>query len=159
MEKSWSVPYCPLLSPNGKEYIGKVISPERFIERQGEHDRATKRVNTYRIIKDKVPLNNLSLEAETAIRLGGGPATQGGTLENKRYEMNNNKYKSMGGNVSKPTGNVSSSQQSAKSYYAPSIRGTTVLNGLSALSLIFLYFDFKEMMDQATNPCPQPYCM
>ena len=40
---------------------------------------------------------------ETHIRQGGGPMKKGGKLANKRYQMNDVKYKGAGGSVPKPT--------------------------------------------------------
>jgi len=40
---------------------------------------------------------------ETHIRQGGGPSKKGGKLANKRYQMNDVKYKAAGVTVPKPT--------------------------------------------------------
>jgi hypothetical protein len=40
---------------------------------------------------------------ETHIRNGGGPMKKGSKLENKRYQMNEKRYRAAGGKSNRPT--------------------------------------------------------
>jgi RHS repeat-associated protein len=86
--------------PNGECYVGQ-CQTTRFTERQAEHDRATGRDNTYRTL-DRIEGTRTDARVleETRIRQGGGTDV----LENKRYEMNDQKFRALGGSATKPVG-------------------------------------------------------
>ncbi len=88
--------------PNGECYVGSCLDA-RFPARQVEHDRKTGRVNRYKPL-EQVPDSLRDMAEETLIRKYGGPAKQGGALENRRYQMNNDRYNNAGGTTPKPTG-------------------------------------------------------
>jgi RHS repeat-associated protein len=87
----------------GEKYIGQSKSEERYIERQGEHDRKLGVKHKYKELGRAKPGKDLNVLEETHIRQAGGPKTKGGTLTNKRYQMSESNYKAAGGSVQKPT--------------------------------------------------------
>lgn len=88
--------------PSGERYVGQAKSDERFLKRQGEHNRKTQRTNTYEILGYAKPGKDLDVLEETHIRRQGGLPKDGGSLENKRYQMSDENYKKAGGTESKP---------------------------------------------------------
>jgi hypothetical protein len=93
------------IAPDGGCYVGHCMA-DRFSDRMSEHDRATKRANTYEV-QDR--LNGTRTDArvaeETKIRQNGGIDK----LENQRFEMNEQTYRANGGTESKPATNASRS--------------------------------------------------
>jgi hypothetical protein len=89
--------------PNGERYVGQAKSDERFLKRQDEHDRKTGRTNTYQILDRGKPGKDLDVLEETNIRREGGLPKDGGTLENKRYQMSDKNYQQAGGTEPKPS--------------------------------------------------------
>jgi RHS repeat-associated protein len=87
----------------GERYIGQAKSKSRFLERQIEHDRKLGVKHKYNELGRAKPGQDLNVLEETHIRMGGGPIRKGGNLANKRYQMNDLKYKAAGGTVIKPT--------------------------------------------------------
>ena len=135
--------------PNGECYVGSSCSPERYGKRQVEHDKTTGRRNEYEILQEKVPADQRRFIEEKTIRENGGPGKQGGTLENKRYEMNDQEFQKRGGTTPKPT----SPAPTPTSPRAPGIRlpGFLMIPGL-----ILEFQEFDRMMN---DPCYQnPYC-
>jgi RHS repeat-associated protein len=118
--------------PDGQCYVGSACSGDRYIERQAEHDRATNRANTYRILEEVSPEQRRFTE-EQYIRENGGPSNKGGALENKRYEMNNTEYMRRGGTTPKPT------------------PGGIKLPGL--LNVPGLIIEFIDFYKTGTDPC------
>jgi len=57
----------------------------------------------FQVLEQCVPDDQLNIAEEDWIRAGGGPAKKGGSLENKRYQMNNESYEGYGGSIPKPT--------------------------------------------------------
>jgi hypothetical protein len=86
------------IGPGGERYVGHALA-DRFDARQAEHDRATGRDNRYKVI-DRLEgtRETARLHEETHIRRNGGL----NELENRRYEMNDKRYKALGGNEPKP---------------------------------------------------------
>lgn len=138
--------------PNGECYIGRACSPERFDARQGEHDRATNRANVYETLDENVSSDQARVKEEQRIRENGGPSNQGGTLENKRYEMNQNGYENAGGTTPKPT--APSPKVAPPRLRTPGIRlpGVLMIPGL-----IFDFIEFQKMMSE--NPCAPAFCV
>jgi RHS repeat-associated protein len=87
----------------GKQYIGKSKDDKNFLRRQKAHDRRHGVKHKYEVIENAEPGDNLAKAEEDWIRKGGGPETQGGPLENRRYEMNPGRYAGAGGTEPKPT--------------------------------------------------------
>lgn len=73
-----------------------------FDARQTEHDVATDRENTYEILGRAKPGKDLDVLEETHIRRQGGLTKDGGNLENKRYQMREERYRAAGGTEDKP---------------------------------------------------------
>jgi RHS repeat-associated protein len=86
-----------------KEYIGKSKDEANFVKRQKAHDKSKGVKHDYDIVERANPGKDLSMAEEKHIRRGGGPENKGGKLENKRYEVNDPKYKEAGGSEPKPT--------------------------------------------------------
>jgi|GEM_PF-2919138 len=84
-------------------YIGKSKDPKNYLKRQDAHDRKLGVKHDYEELETNVPESKLDKLEEDHIRLGGGPKNKGGSLANKRYQMNDKNYKNSGGNVKKPT--------------------------------------------------------
>ncbi|MDO3645237.1 DUF6443 domain-containing protein [Mucilaginibacter sp. L3T2-6] len=87
----------------GEKYVGQAKSDERYLKRQGEHDKKLEVKHKYKILGRAKPGEKLNVLEETHIREGGGPKSQGGSLQNARYQMSDANYKAAGGSVSKPT--------------------------------------------------------
>jgi hypothetical protein len=86
----------------GEGYVGQSKSMERFLVRQGEHDRLLGVDHRYEIL-ERVNPGDLDMAEESWIRRLGGPKNKGGTLANKRYQVNDASYCEQGGMVPKPT--------------------------------------------------------
>lgn len=89
----------------GGEYIGQAKNQARFLVRQAEHDAKLGVKHQYQVLDRAKPGVKLDVAEESAIRLKGGPKTKSnpnGTLENKRYQMDENRYRAAGGKVDKP---------------------------------------------------------
>lgn len=92
-----------------KEYVGQAKSEKQFKDRQRKHNRKLQKKTgdpnakyTFERLDDGITTQtNLDKTEEDWIRAGGGPETQGGTLENKRHEMNDKDYKAAGGCMAK----------------------------------------------------------
>jgi hypothetical protein len=87
----------------GERYVGQSESPERFLERQNEHHRLLGTRHDYTILERGEPGFQLDMLEEDWIRRMGGPKRKGGTLANKRYQVNDRDYCANGGSVPKPT--------------------------------------------------------
>lgn len=87
----------------GIYYVGRANDPNLYIRRQNSHDYRYNLRHEYTVLGNYAPGQSLRFAEETFIRSLGGPASQGGTLQNQRYEMNPGLYNSLGGNVSRPT--------------------------------------------------------
>ncbi|HTA81479.1 MAG TPA: RHS repeat-associated core domain-containing protein [Bacteroidia bacterium] len=86
----------------GEDYIGKSKDEQSFVQRKKVHDK-TKGVKHDYTVLEKPKTENLDVAEETHIRKNGGPKKQGGKLANKRYQMNDKRYKEAGGEEPKPT--------------------------------------------------------
>ena len=89
----------------GAEYVGQAKSATHFAARQRAHDIKLGVRHDYRIIERARSGTKLDVAEESAIRLRGGPKNKSnpnGTLENKRYQMNEERYREAGGKVDKP---------------------------------------------------------
>jgi RHS repeat-associated protein len=88
----------------GRNYIGQAKNEFDYLARQRTHDRALNVRHDYEILQ-RVPNDKLSLDLaeETQIRLNGGPKRWGGVLENLKYQMNDQRYRILGGTVARPT--------------------------------------------------------
>lgn len=89
--------------------LDKRLVKDNFADRQGKHNRALRRkekdpnasyifVILEKNITSKGELNKLE---EDWIRAGDGPERKGGTLENYRYQMDEESYKNAGGCMAK----------------------------------------------------------
>ncbi|MHB1186972.1 RHS repeat-associated core domain-containing protein [Thiobacillus sp.] len=135
--------------PSGECYVGSSCSPDRYNQRQREHDKKTGRTNSYEILDEKVPADQRRVIEEQRIRENGGPSKQGGTLENKRYEMNDQEFQKRGGTTPKPT----SPAPTPPGPRAPGVR----LPGL--LMIPGLILEFQEFDRMMNDLCYQnPYC-
>jgi RHS repeat-associated protein len=87
----------------GKEYIGQAKGDDQFIKRQSSHDKAKGVKHDYEVVDRGEPGMDLDIKEETHIRQNGGPnnKSSNGTLENKRHQMNNERYKNAGGTSEK----------------------------------------------------------
>ncbi len=83
----------------GKEYIGQAKSEAHYQKRQKAHDKSKGVKHDYEVVDRGNPGKDLDVKEETAIRRGGGPKNKSnnGTLENKRPQMNDKRYKDAGG--------------------------------------------------------------
>src|SRR5271155_5792620 len=74
----------------GQQYIGQAYDFEGYLARQSAEDNALRAQHYYDILQQGIPNapGSLNLAEENYIRLNGGPRTQGGTLQNLRYQMN-----------------------------------------------------------------------
>ncbi len=88
----------------GRQYYGQARNLNNYLARQSAEDNAL-RVNHIYDIMEYVPNDKLSLNLpeENYIRLNGGPRVKGGTLENLRYQMNDQAYREAGGTIDRPT--------------------------------------------------------
>ncbi len=132
--------------PNGECYIGSVCSQKRFLERQNEHDKATNRTNEYKILDENVSADQRRVIEEQHIREKGGPSNQGGTLENKRYEMNEQEFQKRGGTTPKPT---------SPRPVSPRTPGVRLPGLLMIPGLILDILEYQKMMN---DPCPSGDC-
>ena len=94
----------------GKYYIGQAKSLKRYEKRQLEHAEANPDAEfEFEIIGSADPGKKLDVLEESMIRKHGVPTTKKtgpdgnntGTLENKRYQMNDKRYKEAGGTEKK----------------------------------------------------------
>ena len=86
-----------------EEYVGQSKNEQTFDVRQDTHDRNEGVKHDYKILQRAKPGAELDKAEEDHIRLRGGPKRKGGRLANKRYQMNDGRYKAAGGKVPKPT--------------------------------------------------------
>jgi hypothetical protein len=89
----------------GGEYVGQAKSEERYDTRQAEHAAKNPEQDFEFQILERVPANSgRSLDVAEAgwIRAGGGPRSDGGALQNGRYQMDDLKYRQAGGTVNYP---------------------------------------------------------
>ena len=104
--KGAGVIYRRLNLKTGKYYIGQSKSAERFEEKTGALANPNEQYE-YEIIGSETPGKNLDALEETMIRKHGTPVTPNnpnGTLDNKRYQVNDKDYKSSGGTEKKKGG-------------------------------------------------------
>ncbi|MGQ0827330.1 MAG: pre-toxin TG domain-containing protein [Bacteroidota bacterium] len=89
----------------GKKYVGQTIKKKFDNEaRKIEHQRKNKA--EYKMDQlETVDSKMADLAEENWIRKKGGPEIYGGTLENKRYQLNDKDYIKAGGKIERPTGN------------------------------------------------------
>lgn len=87
----------------GEQYVGQSKSEALYQKRQQAHDRKLGVPHDYEVVGRAEPGRALNVLEEDHIRLNGGPKSQGGSLANKRYQMNEGAYRSAGGRVDKPT--------------------------------------------------------
>jgi hypothetical protein len=76
---------------------------DHYITRQATHDRELGFAHKYRVLEKANPGFDLNMVEESWIRRLGGPKRKGGTLANKRYQVNDADYCANGGTVPKPT--------------------------------------------------------
>ncbi len=87
----------------GKEYVGKVKSYKRYLERQGEHNRELGVKHRYDIIQRGIEEGlPLDVAEETWMRKLGGLEKEGGTLANKRHACTQERYLKGGGTFPGP---------------------------------------------------------
>jgi RHS repeat-associated protein len=86
----------------GEDYIGQSQSPERFEARQGEHDAGLGVEHEYEVMGNAEPGTPLDVLEESQIRANGGLQREGGTLANRRHQMNDARYRQAGGTVPDP---------------------------------------------------------
>jgi hypothetical protein len=86
-----------------KDYVGQAKSDEHYVKRQNAHNNSKGVKHEYEELGRAKPGKDLDVLEETKIRQGGGPEKKGGKLENQRYQMNDERYKSAGGKEVKPT--------------------------------------------------------
>jgi RHS repeat-associated protein len=91
------------ISKTGERYVGQAKSEAHFEVRKSVHNRKLGETHKYNELGRAKPGQDLNVLEETHIRQGGGPMKKGGKLANKRYQMNDVKYKAAGGTVPKPT--------------------------------------------------------
>jgi RHS repeat-associated protein len=87
---------------SGDEYVGQAKSPERFLERQTEHDKKLGVQHSYEILGRAKPGMPLNVLEESMIRQHGGIKKYGGTPVNKRHQLTDKVYRANGGNVDWP---------------------------------------------------------
>ncbi len=89
-----------------KPYVGQACSDCRYTVRQTEHARANPDAEyEFEIIGRAEPGEALDRLEEDMIRLYGGPTTARnpqGALSNRRYQMNEKRYREAGGTVDRP---------------------------------------------------------
>ena len=89
-----------------KPYVGKSQSWERYLVRQGEHARDfPNSFFTFNELGRAIPGKALDVAEESWIRQLGGPTNKsnpGGLLSNKRYQMNEVRYRAANGTIDKP---------------------------------------------------------
>lgn len=89
-----------------KPYVGQSMSWERYLARQAEH--ASDYPNSFFTFKQlgrASPGTALDVAEESFIRQLGGPTNKsnpGGLLSNKRYQMNDVRYRAANGTIDKP---------------------------------------------------------
>ena len=86
----------------GTCYIGQCISQSRYQVRQGEHNRDIGTEHDFEIIGRANPGVDLDVLEESFIRSEGGLERLGGSLENRRYQMNDQRYLEQGGTTPLP---------------------------------------------------------
>jgi RHS repeat-associated protein len=87
----------------GEVYVGQAENFERFLARQNEHNTQLGLRHDYTVLERVEPGLELNMAEETWIRKFGGPVRQGGSVQNKRYQMNEARYRAYGGTINKPT--------------------------------------------------------
>lgn len=89
---------------SGETYVGQAKSLERYDARQLEHARDNlDKLFDFEVLGRANPGQDLDVLEESWIRHLGGPSNQGGSLVNKRYQMNDLRYTDVGGTIPKPT--------------------------------------------------------
>lgn len=99
------VVYLRINPITGAEYVGQSKSMQAFLRRQAAHNSFLNKLsggtgmkyNFHLLDSNITPGTLLDKAEESWIRAGGGP----GTLENKRYQMNEQRYKAAGGCIGK----------------------------------------------------------
>lgn len=86
----------------GDAYVGQAKSPERYVARQGEHNAKLGVKHDYEIKGRATPGTDLDVLEKSLIRQEGGLQREGGTLVNRRHQMNERKYRAAGGTVDDP---------------------------------------------------------
>ncbi|WP_377512721.1 RHS repeat-associated core domain-containing protein [Octadecabacter sp. R77987] len=96
-EQPSGVVYRRINPETGQCYVGQCISEQRYVVRQGEHNRALGVQHDYDILGSAEPGVALDVLEETFIRRLGGLEARGGLLGNMRHQMNPNRYVGNGG--------------------------------------------------------------
>ena len=93
--------------PGEKPYIGQAESEELYLTRQRTHVRLNPGADfEFEIVDRGVPGADLDKREENWIRRAGGPSrksTPDGGAQNKRSQMNPERYEKAGGNETDPT--------------------------------------------------------
>lgn len=101
--KKWGVIYHRT-KKGRRDYVGKADDWANFLRRQKAHNKKHKQRFKFTVLQRVKKSGTFVRRAEeTWIRKKGGPASQGGTLANKRYEMTQEAYKKAKGRARKPT--------------------------------------------------------
>ena len=105
LSKAEGIVYLRTNPKTGAEYVGQAKSAAHFEARQAAHDSKLGVKHFYDKIGKADPGTKLDVAEESAIRARGGAnnkSNPNGTLENKRYQMNEERYRAAGGKVDKP---------------------------------------------------------
>ena len=93
-----SVVYQRFDPATGEVYVGRSADTARFVNRQAAHDAKLGTSHSYRVIENANGRDAARMAEESAIRKAGGKLA----LANKRYEINDEKYRASGGLVPLP---------------------------------------------------------
>jgi hypothetical protein len=89
-----------------KPYVGQSESWARYLARQAEHARAFPDADfDFQILQRSNPGIPLDVAEESWIRQLGGPTNKSnidGLLSNRRYQMNDIRYRANGGTIDRP---------------------------------------------------------
>lgn len=89
----------------GETYIGQAKSADHYVKRQNEHNRKLRQTHEYEVIGRAKPGLALDVMEESFIRSHGGlkhKRGDGGGVVNKRYQMNEERYRAAGGQTPHP---------------------------------------------------------
>lgn len=88
------ITYERISRKTGEKYIGQSKSPKHYQIRQRAHNRNLNQEHKYRILDENVPTKRkLDYLEEMRIREDGGIQKEGGSLANKRHQMNEARYR------------------------------------------------------------------
>ena len=105
LSKAEGIVYLRTNPKTGAEYVGQAKSATHFDARQTTHDTKLGVKHDYQVIDRAKPGTKLDVAEESGIRARGGAnnkSNPNGTLENKRYQMNEERYRAAGGKVDRP---------------------------------------------------------